>query len=113
MHEYSIVQALLAKVGAEAEAHGASAVRRIRVQIGELSGVEGDLLRSAYDLFRGRSPWAGGELELVPVEARWTCPRCDRALARGQILRCPTCGCPAQLAEGGDIVLERLELEVA
>ena len=43
MHEYSIVQALLDRVAAEARSHGAVAVHRIRVQIGEASGVESDL----------------------------------------------------------------------
>ncbi len=40
MHEYSIVQALVERVDAEARARGATAVHRLSVSIGELSGVE-------------------------------------------------------------------------
>ena len=113
MHEYSIVQALLDRVQAEAAAHRASAVSAVRVKIGELSGVEVDLLLSAYDTFRQRSICSGADLEVVPVAARWVCRGCERPVATGGILRCADCGAPARLAAGDEIVLDRVELEVA
>ncbi len=113
MHEYSIVQALLERVQLEADAQGASAVHRIRVLIGELSGVEVDLLESAYDVFRERSICAEAELEVVPVAARWVCRGCGAPIETGSILRCTVCQEPARLAEGEEIILERIELEVA
>lgn len=113
MHEYSIVQALLERVREQADAHGASAVHRLRVRVGELSGVEIELLQSAYELFRERSICDGAALEVVPVAARWVCPDCGRTIARGEVLRCAVCALPARLVEGDEIVLERVELEVA
>ena len=113
MHEYSIVQALLERVQEEVDAHGASAVHSLRVRIGELSGVEVDLLKSAYELFRERSICDGAELEVIPVAARWICPSCERTIGRGEVLRCPQCAQSAQMVEGDEIVLERVELEVA
>ena len=113
MHEYSIVAALLERVEAEAASRGATAVHQIRVRVGELSGVEPDLLASAYDLFRERGVCAGAELEIVADAARWTCPECGEELKPGAILRCPTCSIPARLTDGGEILLERIEMEVA
>ena len=113
MHEYSIVQALLDRVKAEAEAHGATAVHRVRVRIGELSGVEVELLKSAYELFRERSVCAAADLEVVSAAARWICEGCGREIPSGEPLRCADCGLAAHLADGGEIVLERVELEVA
>lgn len=113
MHEYSIVQALLERVEAEAAAHRAEAVSAVRVRIGELSGVEVDLLRTAYETFRERSICAAAELEVVPVAARWVCRGCGLPVGRGGILRCGECGAPARLAEGDEIILDRVELEVA
>lgn len=113
MHEYSIVSALLEKVDAEAQSRGAIAVHRLRVRIGELSGVETDLLASAYELFRERTVCAGADLEIVPVAARWACPGCDREIPRGAVLRCPECARPARLTGGDEILLERIEMEVA
>jgi len=112
MHEYSIVSALLARVEAEARAHRAEAVHRIRVQIGELSGVEKDLLVSAYELARERTLCEKAELEVVLIEARWACRSCRGTIPKGVVLRCSVCDLPAELAEGDEILLERVEMEV-
>lgn len=112
MHEYSIIQALFERVEAEAASRGATAVRRLQVRIGEAAGVEVDLLRTAYGVFRERTLCEGAELSIVPVPARWECPRCGAPVPRGAILRCPDCAVPARLAAGDEIVLDRIEMEV-
>lgn len=113
MHEYSIVRALLDRVHASARDHGATAVHRLRVRVGELSGVEPELLSSAYELVRGNGLCAGAELELVSAPARWSCPGCGRDIDRGAALSCPECALPARLEGGDEILLERIEMEVA
>lgn len=113
MHEYSIVQALLDRAEVEASARESRAVSRLQVAIGALAGVEAELLRSAFELARVGTLCAEAELELRSVAASWRCPSCDVELAAGSVLRCPACGAPARLAAGDEIVLERLELEVA
>lgn len=110
MHEYSLVAALIDRVEQEAEARHAR-VHRVHVAIGELAGVEVDLLRTAYATFSERTICDGAELEIHPVPAEWRCPRCDTTIARGALLRCPGCGKPARLVRGDEIVLERIEME--
>lgn len=113
MHEYSVVRALLDRVESEARARGATAVHAIAVRIGELSGVEKELLVSAYELVRGTSPLVdGAPLTIDYVPARWACRGCARGLEKGALLRCPDCGQPARLVEGDEILLDRIELEV-
>lgn len=112
MHEYSILRALLDRVEVEAQARNATAVRRIRVRIGELAGVDRELLLSAYALLRERSICQEAELEIDSVEARWQCPRCAQLIARGAVLRCPACAAPARLASGDEIVLDQITMEV-
>lgn len=113
MHEYSLVQALLERVDVEARRQQATAVHRVRVRIGELAGVEASLLRTAFTMARSGSACSEAELEVVPIPARWSCTRCDLDVERGRSLRCPRCGRPAALVEGGDLFLESVELEVA
>jgi hydrogenase nickel incorporation protein HypA/HybF len=113
MHEYSIVASLVEKVEEIARERGAVAVRGLLVRIGELSGVETDLLETAYNTFRERTICEDADLTILPVPARWACSRCEEPIARGSVLRCPRCGVPARLAEGDEIVLERVHLEVA
>lgn len=113
MHEFSIVQSLLQTAEAEARSRGATAVHRLEVRIGELAGVEIELLRSAYELVRGRTLCAGAELTITPSAVRWACSGCGRTVERGGVLQCPDCGKPARLVQGDEILLERMELEVA
>jgi hydrogenase nickel incorporation protein HypA/HybF len=113
MHEYSIVQALLDRVDQEVRRHGASRVHRVRVSIGELAGVEVELLRTAYDTIRHRTACATADLEVRQVEARWECRACAAAIPRGAALRCPACGQPARLASGDEIMLDRIEMEAS
>lgn len=113
MHEWSIVEALLREAERHARAHGARAVHRLHVRVGELAGVEIPLLESAYASFRERSCCEHAALEVEPVPARWRCPRCELALAPGRSLRCERCDGPGRLVSGDEIVLARIELEVA
>ena len=112
MHEYSIVQNLMEHIEAQARQHKARSVQGVSVRIGELSGIEPDLLRTAYDLVRERSICSEAPLTITMVPARWECRACAAPIPLGQALRCATCGAPARLAAGDDILLERLELEV-
>lgn len=113
MHEYSIVSALLEQVDATAREQKAIAVHGIRVRIGELAGVEPDLFSSAFELCRERTICAQAVLEVTRSPAVWECPDCGQPIANGEILRCPLCNHPAQMSSGDEIMLERIEMEVA
>jgi len=111
MHEYSIVASLIDRVQQEADAHGGSRVYRLHLKIGELSGVEVELLKTAFDTFRERTICDGAELAIDMVTAAWACPSCNRAVARGAVLRCDDCGRPARMLQGDEIILQRIEME--
>jgi len=111
MHEYSIVRALADRVEAEARSRDAVAVHRLTVAIGSLSGVEPELLTTAFSLCR-EGLLAGAELEVRTVAAAWSCPDCGDPVDAGGPLCCARCGGPARLGAGDEILLERIEMEV-
>lgn len=111
MHEYSIVASLIDRVEREAALHGGVRVHRLHLKIGELSGIELDLLKTAFDTFCERTICDGAELAIDTVAASWACPSCDLTVGPGAILRCQTCGSPARLTQGDEIILERIEME--
>ncbi len=113
MHEWSIVQTLLSEVERHARARGAIAVHRLQLRVGELAGVEVSLLETAWETFRERTCCEGAALEIERVPARWCCPRCRLELAPGARLCCARCGASARLEGGDEIVLARIEMEVA
>jgi hydrogenase nickel incorporation protein HypA/HybF len=112
MHEYSLVQAMFDQIGEVAHARGAISVRRVRVRIGKLAGVDPALLQTAYDLFRVRTFCADAPLDIDEVPAAWSCPVCQVDIPAGGPLVCRECGEPGRLTAGDEIVLDRLELEV-
>ena len=113
MHEYSIVCALLDRIEAEARSRGASSVDSVRVAIGLQAGLDPQLLRSAFELARAGTPCAEATLELREIAPDWRCRACGGELPIDGPRRCPACGSPGRLVAGDEIVLERLELEVA
>ncbi len=113
MHEYSIVQALLERVESEARSHEAVEVHRVRVRIGELAGVESELLKSAFEMARESTLCKKAELEIVASAAVWECRNCGTTIVPGSVLRCQDCQGPASLSSGDEILLERIEMEAA
>jgi hydrogenase nickel incorporation protein HypA/HybF len=112
LHEYSIASSLLRLAEEHAQKHGAARVLRLEICVGELSGVEVPLLETAWGIVRERSVCEAAELSVRTPAARWECPSCGEPVARGLALRCTRCELPARLAEGGEMVLERIEMEV-
>jgi hydrogenase nickel incorporation protein HypA/HybF len=103
---------MIARIEAEARDRNAVAVRRVRIRVGELSGVDPDLLASAYSIFRERSMCEEAELSIERVRARWECGTCGTAGVSEGYLRCPSCGGPPKLVQGDEIILQQIEMEV-
>jgi hydrogenase nickel incorporation protein HypA/HybF len=114
MHEYSIVQALYDGVMVHARTRPAAQVHEVHVCIGELSGVDVGLLQTAWRTFRVHTPCEAAELSVDVVAARWECPACPLASPPPRsVLRCLTCGGPLRLAQGDEILLNQIVLEVS
>lgn len=112
MHEASLVSALFDQIDRAIAPHPGAVVRRVHLRVGELAGVEPELLRVAYETLRENRSCRDAPLELKSEPAEWRCTACGAPVARGGPLQCATCGGEAKLARGGDVFLDRLELEV-
>jgi hydrogenase nickel incorporation protein HypA/HybF len=113
VHEYAIASSLLRMVEERARAAGARRVLRVVVRIGAEAGVEIDLLRTAWEGVRETPVSGGAELEVNCVPVRWVCALCRAPIEAGGALRCPECDVAAVLDGGGELLLERIELEKA
>jgi hydrogenase nickel incorporation protein HypA/HybF len=112
VHEYSLIQALVERVEAEARSRSAVSVQRLAVRIGELAGVDVELFKTAYFTFRERTMCDRADLDVQIVPVQWVCGQCSAPIERGQPLRCPRCQHPARLIAGDEIILDRIEMEV-
>jgi hydrogenase nickel incorporation protein HypA/HybF len=103
VHELSVCQALLAQVVEIATDRGASAVSRITVEVGPLSGVEPALLASAFEIVRAGSCAAGAILSIETTAITISCLICgaESQTAPNRLL-CAACGGYRTRVVGGD-----------
>ena len=113
MHELSVCQSIIDQVSHIAAEHQASVVEKIYLQIGPLSGVEPDLLQSAFPIARADSVASHAELVIKLLPVRVHCASCDTdSDVKSNRLVCGNCGnWQTQLLSGDEMILERVELQ--
>ena len=91
-------------------AQGDGRIETVRLAVGELSAVEPDLLRFAWEAVVADGPHAGSSLDILWCPAHQRCLHCGEVEGRveGSWLRlCPDCGRPLQVSGGDELdVLE-------
>ena len=113
MHEYSIVQSLLDSCEENVKANDATKVTKVVVKIGVMSGVEPDLLRTAFDTFKDETICSDAEfiLNIQPVVIK--CHKCnEQSSLEKHHYCCPKCeSVELDIIDGEDMYLMQLELE--
>jgi hydrogenase nickel incorporation protein HypA/HybF len=114
VHELFVCQALLAQVAEIAAAHGASAVARVTVEVGPLSGVEPFLLANAFEVASTGSCAAGAALSIETSAVVIGCLICGtESQVRPNRLLCAACGgYRTRVIRGDELRLCRVELQV-
>ncbi|MCX5425847.1 hydrogenase maturation nickel metallochaperone HypA [Streptomyces sp. NBC_00078] len=95
MHEMSVALAVVDQVAeAATRAGGVTAVRSVRLQVGELAGVVPDALAFSFELACAGTLLEGAELVTEAVPGRARCAPCAHEWAVGMPprLTCPACG---------------------
>ena len=113
MHELAICRGIISQVSAIAAEHNAQQVDRIYLKIGPLSGVEPDLLRSAFPIASARSVASRATLVIHSLPVRVRCKSCnsESEVSINKML-CSQCGdWQTELISGDELLLERVELE--
>jgi hydrogenase nickel incorporation protein HypA/HybF len=112
MHEYSIVQALINQCDDIVKENEATEVEKLTVKIGVLSGVEPDLLQTAFDTFKKGTVCENAEYiqYLQPVVIQ-----CNDCQAESEIkndeYNCPKCNSSSfDIIDGEDLILMQLVL---
>lgn len=114
MHELSIAQALVERVARIAGEQHAEYATHIRIRIGPLSGVEAELLASAFPLAAAGSLAEHARLDILQAPVRVRCQTCGaESDATANRLLCGACGdWHTQVISGDELILESVELEM-
>jgi hydrogenase nickel incorporation protein HypA/HybF len=111
MHELAICQALLRQVLEVAEERGTQRIGRIKLRIGPLSGIEPELLKTAFPLVAAGTPGEDANIEIDDIPVRVRCQNCgSTSQALTNRLLCRDCGSwRVKLISGYEMLLVSVE----
>ncbi len=113
MHEYSIVQSLLDSCEQNAIQNDATKVVKVVIKIGVMSGVEPELLKTAFNTFKEKTICE--EAEFV-VNIQQVLVKCRECLKESELksleYTCPNCeSVNLEVLDGEDMFLMSLEMQ--
>ncbi len=121
MHEYSVMSEIVRRVLETAEEAGAVSISAIDMEVGGMTFLAEDQMRTAYDsLVRGTMA-EGSELRVTAVPASYRCGSCGSAgpvppahspTHMAPLIECGECGEPAVLEGGKECRVTNIEAEV-
>ncbi len=115
MHELSVCMSLLDQLTAIAEERHARRVTRIELTIGPLSGIEVDLLESAWPIASAGTLADDADFVVRATNIVVRCAACgEETEVPGNRLVCGACASPQTLVVSGEeMILQRVELETS
>jgi len=113
MHEYSIVQSLLESCEDHARQNNSTKITKVIIKIGVLSGVEPDLLQTAFDTFKEQTVCDGAEFIINRQKVVVSCLSCnEESILENNEFSCPKCqSIKLKVIDGEDMFLMSLEME--
>ncbi|WP_418179028.1 hydrogenase/urease nickel incorporation protein HypA [Aliarcobacter lanthieri] len=113
MHEYSIVQSLLESCEEYARVNKAKKVTKVVVKIGVLSGVEPELLQTAFDTFKEQTICHDAQFLINVQKIEILCNDCQtKSTLEKHEFSCPKCqSTNLKVTDGEDMYLMSLELD--
>lgn len=114
MHELGIAKDLFAKVLEKAKENELRRVTRIKIRLGEASGIEEGFLRHSFiDHILPGSIAQGATLEIKKEGVKARCSDCGKRISAQEAgLSCPQCGgSDIEIISGKDVYIENIEGE--
>ncbi len=114
MHEFSIVDSILATVNSSAESAGALRVISIDLVVGDLSQVVEEALEFAFEALAEGTLSEGAELRVERVRPFSRCMDCGSEFEHDVYRRrCPGCDSPfTELLRGRELYIDHIEIDL-
>ncbi len=113
VHELAITQNMLDIAVSEARAAGASQITKIRLVIGELSGVVGECVQFYFDFLKKGSIAENASIDFEVVPAKLHCRNCQSSFPlEDSSWVCPGChSTNLEITDGQSCFIESIEVE--
>ncbi len=123
MHEFSVMSDIMEALKEEAEKHNLKSVKRVLLEVGELTFLAHEQLGFAYKILSEGTIFDGAELTL---ETKPASVKCDSCGYRGEVsfsnspeyhfmlptFSCPDCGKPTDVISGRECVIRSIVADV-
>lgn len=109
----AIAQSVFDIAFGEANKHAAAKVRKIKLSIGEFSGVVKDALDFAFDVLKKDTPAADAEIEIEIVKLKAVCDKCGETECKLNDLKfsCSNCGRQLTITAGREMKVDYVDLD--
>ncbi len=113
MHELSIAQSIIEIVDKEAQRNGASKIKKVKIKIGEFSGIVKEALEFSFDVVKNGTIAEEAEVEIEIERFKALCGNCGFVLENMDdfSLFCQNCGEPMNIVSGREMRVEYIEIE--
>jgi hydrogenase nickel incorporation protein HypA/HybF len=115
MHELSLAQSVIEIAEAEAKKHNATAVKTVKLRLGEFTGVVREALEFGFEIARRGTAAETAVLEIETVPLKTKCPKCETVGRQIEdfCLICPKCGVPVDVLSGREMQIDFIDLAEA
>jgi len=95
-----------------ARQHGFQEVKRVVLEIGQISGVQPEAMQFCFDVVMEDTPAAGAILEIEEIPGKAWCDRCAQEVEiTSRVDPCPRCfGMPGKVIQGTEMRVKGLEV---
>ncbi len=116
MHELSIMKSLFRILTEKADQAGAQRIRSVTIGIGRFSGIEPDLLHSAFVAISKETMAEGAQFKIINKPLQRECSQCGTMQLEERHIpfECPKCGSSGIRFDPNDeLMVENMEVEIA
>lgn len=113
MHEYAVVENIVALAGEQAGNYSAKKVTKINLVIGELTSIEPEALEMYFEILSQGTILEGAELSFKTIAAELKCEECGEIFEKKRsIIECPKCRKLGRFTgKGYEFFMESIEIE--
>ena len=113
MHEMALCESMLQIIEREAARQNFSRVRKVRLEVGALAGVEKQAMLFGFEVVRRGTVADGAELEIIELPGRGWCMACAKEVeVKSRLDACPECGgFQVQITGGDELRIRDLEVD--
>ena len=110
MHELSLLENVLEILESHAETQGFNTVKKVCLEVGQLSGVQMDALRFSFDVIMKDTLAENAELEIIRAEGMGICRTCQQMVAMQTThAPCSLCGCSdVKITQGAELRIKEI-----